>query len=212
MLRIELAELQDADFDLDLIGFDEDALADLLAEDEPEGGGLTDDDAVPEVEITAISRPGDVWSLGDHRVLCGDATVTADYKRLLGDELADLVFTDPPYNVAYAKDTRPIHNDALGSDFGAFLESACGNLLAVTKGAIYVCMSSSELDTLQAAFRTAGGKWSTFIACEKAGRRARLIELDEVLRRHRPPLAGRWQEYTGRKATRSSHKSPESAA
>jgi hypothetical protein len=167
MLRIELAELQDADFDLNLIGFDEDTLAELLAEDEPEGGGLTDDDAVPEAGETTVTRPGDLWSLGDHRVLCGDATVAADYRHLLGDELADLVFTDPPYNVAYAKDTRPIKNDALGDGFGPFLEAACRNLLAVTKGAVYLCMSSSELDTLQAAFRAAGGKWSTFITWAK---------------------------------------------
>lgn len=82
---------------------------------------------------------------------------------------------DPPYNVNYAntpKDKlrgnhRPILNDNLGEDFGTFLQAACTNLLSVTKGAVYIAMSSSELDTLQQAFRNAGGKWSTFIIWAK---------------------------------------------
>ncbi len=86
-----------------------------------------------------------------------------------------MVFTDPPYNVDYGntpKDKmrgkgRTILNDNLGGDFFAFLLAALTNLLAVTKGACYVCMSSGELDTLQKAFREAGGKWSTFIIWAK---------------------------------------------
>ena len=86
-----------------------------------------------------------------------------------------MAFTDPPYNVNYAnaeKDkrkgkNRPILNDALGDDFGALLYDACVNVLTVTKGAIYICMSSSELDRLQKAFRDAGGKWSTFVIWAK---------------------------------------------
>ena len=82
---------------------------------------------------------------------------------------------DPPYNVNYANSAkdklrgknRPILNDALGEGFGAFLQAASANMLAVTKGAIYICMSSSELDTLQKAFREAGGKWSTFVIWAK---------------------------------------------
>jgi DNA modification methylase len=86
-----------------------------------------------------------------------------------------MVWTDPPYNVDYAntpKDKqrgkhRPILNDNLGEDFEAFLYNACVNILQVTKGAVYVCMSSSELDTLQRAFRAAGGRWSTFVIWAK---------------------------------------------
>ena len=112
---------------------------------------------------------------GEHRVLCGDATVLADVEKVLGGELADMAFTDPPYNVNYAntaKDkrqgkSRPILNDALGEDFGALLYDACVNILTQTKGAVYICMSSSELDRLQKAFREAGGKWSTFIVWAK---------------------------------------------
>jgi DNA modification methylase len=86
-----------------------------------------------------------------------------------------MVFTDPPYNVNYANSAkdkqrgknRPILNDALGEDFGALLYDACVNILTVTKGAVYICMSSSELDRLQKAFRDAGGKWSTFVIWAK---------------------------------------------
>ena len=86
MLRIEIASLQDDDFDVSLTGFDADALAELMAGDEPDGEGETDDDAVPEVSETPVSRPGDVWLLGGHRLLCGDSTVAESYDRVLDGE------------------------------------------------------------------------------------------------------------------------------
>jgi DNA modification methylase len=94
---------------------------------------------------------------------------------VLEGRLADMTFTDPPYNVDYgssAKDKlrgkhRPILNDDLGSGFETFLHAACVNILTVTKGAVYVCMSSSQLHTLQKAFTAAGGKWSTFVIWAK---------------------------------------------
>lgn len=175
LLRVELEALQDEGFDLDLTGFDADALADLLAGDEPDGEGETDDDAVPEVSETPVSRPGDVWLLGGHRLLCGDATVAASYRTLLDGELVDMVFTDPPYNVNYANSAkdkmrgkdRAILNDNLGDGFYDFLLAALTPTIAHCRGGIYVAMSSSELDVLQAAFRAAGGKWSTFIIWAK---------------------------------------------
>jgi DNA modification methylase len=175
MLRIEIAALQDDDFDLALTGFDADALAELMAGDEPDNDGQTDDDAVPTVAETAVSRPGDVWLLGGHRLLCGDSTVAASYQRLLGDEQVDMVFTDPPYNVNYANSAkdkmrgkdRAILNDNLGDGFYDFLLAALTPTVAHCRGGIYVAMSSSELDVLQAAFRAAGGKWSTFIIWAK---------------------------------------------
>lgn len=175
MLRIELAALTDDDFDVSLTGFDADALAELMAGDEPDASGQTDDDAVPEVGETPVSRPGDVWLLGGHRLLCGDATDAASYERLLAGEQADMVFTDPPYNVNYAntaKDKmrgkdRAILNDNLGDGFYDFLLAALTSTVAHCRGGIYVAMSSSELDVLQAAFRAAGGKWSTFIIWAK---------------------------------------------
>lgn len=176
LLRLELGELHDADFDMELLGFSDEQLDELLADPDAKSAGLTDDDAMPDVEAVPVSRRGDMWRLGEHRVLCGDATDADDYVALLGDELADMTFTDPPYGVNYANNPkdklrgkhRPILNDNLGAeDFAGFLQSACTQMLAVTKGALYVAMSSSELDTLQTAFRKAGGKWSTFIIWAK---------------------------------------------
>jgi DNA modification methylase len=200
LLRLELEELRLEDFDLALTGFDPDELDDLLADPEPEGGGLTDDNAVPEVTEHPISRPGDVWLLGEHRVLCGDATDADAYGKLLGEELADMVFCDPPYCVNYANSPknklrgkhRPILNDNLGDDFGPFLEKSCANLLAVTKGAVYIAMSSSELDTLQLAFRAAGGKWSTFIIWAK---NTFTLGRSDYQRQYEPILYG-WREGT----------------
>ena len=113
--------------------------------------------------------------LGEHRLLCGDATVMADVERVLEGQLADMTFTDPPYNVDYAnspKDKlrgkqRPILNDDLGGGFEAFLHDACANILSGDQGRGYMCMSSSELHTLQRAFTAAGGKWSTFVIWAK---------------------------------------------
>jgi DNA modification methylase len=175
MLRVELADLQGEGFDLDLTGFDADALAELMAGEEPVNDGQTDEDAVPDVGETPVSRPGDVWHLGPHRLLCGDATVAASYDALLEGEAVDMVFTDPPYNVNYANSAkdklrgkdRAILNDNLGDGFYDFLLAALTPILAHCRGGIYVAMSSSELDVLQAAFRAAGGKWSTFIIWAK---------------------------------------------
>ncbi|WP_141056604.1 site-specific DNA-methyltransferase [Tepidiphilus succinatimandens] len=176
LLRIELEALQDDGFDLDLTGFDADALAELLADEEPQIEGRTEDDAIPEMPEEPVSKPGDVWRLGPHRLVCGDATTAEAYARLFPDgERADMVFTDPPYNVNYANSAkdklrgkhRPILNDALGEGFYDFLFDALALIMAHTRGAIYVAMSSSELDTLQAAFRAAGGHWSTFIIWAK---------------------------------------------
>jgi DNA modification methylase len=172
LLKLELADLNLDDFDLTLTGFDDAELDRLLAGTLDE----TDDlDEAPEPPIDPISRPGDIWICGEHRVLCGDATALGDVERLLGGELADMTFCDPPYNVNYANSAkdkqrgknRAILNDALGESFGAFLYDANVNILLVTKGAVYICMSSSELDTLQTAFRAAGGKWSTFVIWAK---------------------------------------------
>ena len=175
MLRIELQSLQEDGFNLDITGFDADALAEIMAGEETTVDGQADDDAVPDVPVTPISRPGDVWELGNHRLLCGDATDPASYEALMADAQADMVFTDPPYNVDYANSAkdkmrgkdRPILNDNLGDGFYDFLLAALTPMLSRCSGATYIAMSSSELDTLQQAFRAAGGKWSTFIIWAK---------------------------------------------
>ena len=140
-----------------------DHLADLLA-DPTVAEGQTDEDAVPEAPEIPTAKPGDLWKLGNHLLLCGDSTVLDNVEKVLDGALADMVFTDPPYNVGYgnaAKDkmrgtNRTIMNDNLGDGFAQFLYDSCVNMLTVCKGAIYVCMSSSELHTLQKAFVDAG--------------------------------------------------------
>ncbi len=175
LLGLELADLQEAGFDLGLTGFSPEEWDALIAGEDTTKDGLTDEDAVPEAPVEPISQAGDIWIIGEHKLICGDATKLEHYQALLGDELVDMTFTDPPYNVNYANSAkdkmrgknRPILNDNLGDGFGGFLMEACHNLLTHTKGAVYIAMSSSELDTLQAAFRAAGGRWSTFIIWAK---------------------------------------------
>jgi DNA modification methylase len=172
MLAAELAALRDDDIDLGLLGFEDAEIDRLLAGMGDESG---DADQAPDPPADPISRPGDLWICGEHRVLCGNATVLADVEKVLGGELADMTFTDPPYNVNYSNSAdqkrrgknRPILNDALGEGFGELLYDACVNILTVTKGSVYICMSSSELDVLQKAFRAAGGHWSTFVIWAK---------------------------------------------
>lgn len=97
MLRIELSFLRDEDFDVKLTGFLDGELANIFG---PEQGD-TDEDAVPEVAARAVSRPGDVWIMGDHRIICGDCTSAEVVKALLGEEKPHLMVTDPPYGVEY---------------------------------------------------------------------------------------------------------------
>jgi hypothetical protein len=100
MLRVELRMLQAEDYELDLIGFGESELAELLAND-ADYAGHADEDALPEAPEVAISMPGDLWILSDHRIYCGDATQMESIEEVIGGGLADMVFCDPPYSVAY---------------------------------------------------------------------------------------------------------------
>jgi DNA modification methylase len=196
MLSLNLLELREKGYDLDILGFEDDELDKILAAKPMEG--ITDDDSVPELEEKAISKLGDVWVCGNHRVLCGDSTDRAAIDKLMDGVLADMAFTDPPYNVNYRasmKDkvrgnNRTIKNDNLGEDFYGFLQNACTHLLEVTKGGVYICMSSSELDTLQKAFREAGGHWSTFVIWAK---NAFTMGRADYQRQYEPILYG-WKE------------------
>jgi len=98
-LTAELAALQKAEYDLSLTGFPEEDILRLLTEPPAEGGG--DPDEVPEPPAIPVTQPGDVWVLGRHRLLCGDATKPEDLARVLDGSPADLLLTDPPYNVGY---------------------------------------------------------------------------------------------------------------
>ncbi|MFV0626617.1 MAG: site-specific DNA-methyltransferase [Alphaproteobacteria bacterium] len=175
LLQIELEELKELDFDINLLGFSEEELSELDGFGE-EVAGKVEDDVIPEIPEKAITQRGDVWQLGTHRLICGDTTMIDDVKKLMQGDVADMIFTDPPYNVNYgatmkdklryhvaSESERKIMNDNLGEDFAQFLIDSCTNMLMYCRGAVYVCMSSSELHTLYDAFVSSGGKWSTFI-------------------------------------------------
>lgn len=193
LLKIELESLRGDGVDLRNLGFSEDEFNRLVDELDPTP--RTDDDSAPEIPGAAVSRAGDLWQLGDHVLLCGDALDTASYSTLLSGASAAMVFTDPPYNVAYRAPGLgvSIANDDLGRRFGAFLDTACANLIANTQGALYVCMSSSELHTLHAAFTKAGGHWSTFVIW---GKNSFTLGRADYQRQFEPILYG-WTEGAG---------------
>lgn len=155
ILADELRALQAEDFDLVLLGFGQDELADLLFEAPPPQSG---EDDTPSLAATAVSQAGDLWLLGRHRLLCGDSTKAEDVDRLMDGVLADMAFTDPPYGVNYVADKalvemraragyttpkhRAIENDALSdADQTAFWLAAFQRLAAAMRpgAAYYVC-------------------------------------------------------------------------
>lgn len=124
------------------------------------------EDEPPEVPEEAESKLGEVYQLGRHRLMCGDATKIEDVEKLMDGKKADMVFTDPPYNVDYEGGTGlKIKNDKFANKqaFYQFLYDSLSALRPFVKGDLYICMSSSELHTLQKAFQDCGGHWSTFI-------------------------------------------------
>ena len=131
LLPLELQELQEANFDLSLLGFDADELDKLLnGETEEITEGETEPDAVPEVPEIPASRTGEIYQLGDHLLMCGDATNPDDVAALMGEEEADLWLSDPPYNVAYeGSNGLTIENDNMSdSNFREFLRTAFDNV------------------------------------------------------------------------------------
>lgn len=164
MLALEFKDLQDMDFDLSLTGFDLGEIDELLANAEAMPEGLTDEDEVPDALPDAITKPGDVWILGKHRVMCGDST-SIDHARLLMDgRMADLLVTDPPYNVAYkgkTSDALTIENDEMNdSDFRQFLRDCYTTAdSAMRPGAVfYIWHADSEGYNFRAAANDVGWK------------------------------------------------------
>ena len=147
LLKIELKELEYKDFDLKMTGFDDKQINDLLFEEKQ---GLTDDDAVPDTPEEPITKLGDIWHLGKHRLLCGDSTIEKNIQDLFGEQKADLYLTDPPYNVDYVgktKDALKIQNDKQSDDeFTAFLTKAFTNAANILKlgASFYIWHSDSE--------------------------------------------------------------------
>ena len=139
MLALELGEIGDLGFDLDLTGFTADEIAALMPEQiEP---GLTDEDEVPEVPEQPVTVLGDVWVLGKHRVMCGDSTSIDAVDKLMAGQKADILFTDPPYGINF-KPQRGTHdiilNDNLeGKEFDEFLDGTFATALASMKPDTY---------------------------------------------------------------------------
>ena len=162
MLKVEFADLKDMGFDLELTGFDLDEINELLAP--PGTEGLTDPDDAPPLPENPVTRPGDIWVMGKHRLLCGDSTSVSDLEKLTEGQLVDMWLTDPPYNVAYegkTKDALKIKNDEMGDDqFRQFLRDAYTAADMVMKpGAVfYIWHADSEGYNFRGAAQDAGWK------------------------------------------------------
>ena len=161
-----LEALAAEDYNLDLTGFDEEELQELLQVERE----LCQSMKRPRWRPMLSHGSATFGSWGDHRLLCGDGTSSEDVSRVLDGKTCHLVFADLPYNVDYtgkSASKMKLANDDLGSDFGAFLLAACQCMLDVSVGPVYICMSSSELHHLYEAFVEAGGHWSTYIIWAK---------------------------------------------
>ena len=164
LLPIELSELQEMDFDLSLLGFDSSELEALLngKEDDVVTDGMTDPNEVPATPEEPVSKRGEIYQLGNHRLMCGDSTNPDDVKLLMNDELADILVTDAPYNVAYEGGTgMTIQNDDMSDDdFRNFLISAfkCAHDIMKPGASFYLFHSDTEGLNFRSACVAAGLK------------------------------------------------------
>lgn len=157
LLAVELSELEGADFNLDLLGFDEAELSSIF--DADKDVSEDDFDVEKELEEPCFSKTGDMWTLGRHRIICGDATKLETYKTLLENTKVNLVVTDPPYNVNYEGSAGKIKNDNMENDkFYQFLFNSFVNMeQAMTDDAsIYVFHADTEGLNFRKAFQDAG--------------------------------------------------------
>ena len=160
LLRVEIEALQGADFDIGLTGFDENDLADLFGSDDTSDVKDDDYDLSAALEKAAFVEKGDIWTVGRHRLMCGDATSSEDVDALMDGKKANLVITDPPYNVAFeSSDGLSIKNDKMANDkFYEFLLSAFKNMAnhLESGGSAYVFHADTEGLNFRRAFIDAG--------------------------------------------------------
>lgn len=204
ILAIELSELQGADFDLDLLGFDESELASIFEDDKE----VEDDDFDVEEELNkpCFSKSGDIWTLGRHRLICGDSTKEETYKSLMEDKKVNLVVTDPPYNVNYEGSAGKIKNDNMNTDkFYNFLLDAFSNMEKVMAddASIYVFHADTEGLNFRKAFNDAGFYLSGCCIWKKP---SLVLGRSPYQWQHEPCLygwkrKGKHQWYSGRKET-----------
>ena len=159
MLRVEIEALQEQAFDLSLTGFDADELADLFADD-PEETKDDDFDLSAALEKAAFVEPGELWTVGKHRLLCGDATKAEDVQKLMDGKRANLIVTDPPYGVSFKSSSGlTIQNDSIkDEEFYNFLLAAFQGMAGVLEkgGAAYIFHADTEGLNFRRAFIDAG--------------------------------------------------------
>ena len=210
-LRDLLVELDLSEYDFTLTGFDQKELDDLIEltdfEAEVSEDGYDTESAYSESKETeSIIKPGEVWQLGNHRLMCGDSTKIEDVQKLLGAEMLDLVITDPPYYVGYEEKAAylneyrpndngamPIENDVMdGDSFYQFLRSAFGNMESYMRNgaAIYVFHADMQGLTFRTAFRDSGLKLAEVLIWEKNNF---VLGRNDYQWRHEPILYG-WKE------------------
>ena len=202
LLRVEIEALQAEAFDLSLTGFDEKELSDLFKDD----ADVHEDDFDVEAELKqpVITKAGDVWTLGRHRLVCGDSTKAETFALLMGDRKANLVITDPPYNVNYEGSAGKIKNDNMADDaFYQFLLAAFQNTEAVMAddASIYVFHADTEGLNFRRAFADAGFRLSGTCIWKK---QSLVLGRSPYQWQHEPILfgwkkKGKHQWYTGRK-------------
>ncbi len=183
LLRVELDELSDMGFDIELTGFSLDEIEALQIEEEPEEG-LTDEDAVPEAPEQPVTVEGDMWRLGNHRLMCGDSTSVDAFEKLVGPTKADMIFTDPPYGMSYGggRSIKPGETDGTIKNFGmikgddlqgdsliALVRDAIASSIACTKeGApLYACFTWRTYAEFQAAIVSLGRDIKACIVWDK---------------------------------------------
>ena len=160
LLRLEIESLEGMDFDVSLTGFDDQEIADLFADGESTGAEDDDFDLSDALEKAAFVERGDVWVVGRHRLMCGDATSPEDVATLMDGKKANLIITDPPYNVAFeSSDGLSIKNDKMENDkFYEFLLAAFKNMAEHLEkgGSAYVFHADTEGLNFRKAFIDAG--------------------------------------------------------
>ena len=203
-LALLIADLQGADFDVSLTGF-EPAEIDSLFKDAQQSKVKDDDfDVEAELKAPVITKAGDVWTLGRHRLVCGDSTKAETFALLMGDRKANLVITDPPYNVNYEGSAGKIKNDNMADDaFYQFLLAAFQNTEAVMAddASIYVFHADTEGLNFRRAFADAGFRLSGTCIWKK---QSLVLGRSPYQWQHEPILfgwkkKGKHQWYTGRK-------------
>lgn len=206
LLRIEIESLQGEDFDILLTGFDVAEIDDLFKEDLKDGIKEDEFDVDAELNNPAITKQGDVWLLGNHRLICGDSTKAETYEILMDGKKANLIVTDPPYNVNYEGSAGKIKNDNMdNTSFYQFLFDAFTNMESSlsSDGSIYVFHADTEGLNFRKAFADAGFYLSGTCIWKK---QSLVLGRSPYQWQHEPCLfgwkiKGKHQWYSGRKET-----------